>query len=470
MDLSMDFADFSSPDGKVVEVRNTFLHVRNPNESNSGAASRSDFVCNYSEYPELAQEQVPEDLVIATRSKNRRPGKKARARMMRRLSTLSSISSISTEAPADPQSNGETSGLPTEVLPDAHSDHTSSQTLSEAPSSDDTSTLGESLPLSVMSLVDDFVDDCLSMTLSDVASMTPPALAPTGDNSLRTSVVADGDDSFSRATSSESIQTASRTESLLSAPSVASDNVTPRAMPDERTSKGGLTRIIGAFAFGVLFAIASFALLWSTNAVQIRFASTTEDHHTEVAQKALESFKEQAEKRLATQERMLQDILAKMQTAQAAQDGDREVTEVSKSKASGGIERVAAPSVSANVPQTHEQVFQVSDVLSSPSNSTSTMSSIALLLSKPDVLSGSSFEGAGDLLDGSKKLDIGTALPHQAASEAARGWWINTRLACAVWFGLVLICSMFQTFFLRSLPELCEKSTAELDVQKLEQW
>jgi hypothetical protein len=424
MDLSIDFADFSSPDGKVLEVRNTFLHVRNPDGSNPGAASRSDFVCNYSGYPELEQVQVPESSAIAAKSKSRRPGKKARARMIRRLSTLQSINSVSTEASAEPQSNS-TNVTPSEASLEARSDHTASQSLSEAASCDDTSAFGESLSPSVISLVDDFVDDCLSMTLSDVASLASQAPAPI-PALVNTQPHCAGDGSLSRSTSCTSIT------ALLPFASTSSDKLQQQEVSQEKASKGGAVWIAGAFACGALFAIALLALFWSSGAVQVQFAPTI-NHEAETARSALETFKEQAEKRLATQERMLQDIVAHMQTTQA----------------SVGMETKDARSGSTNAPAIQQGLEAASDFSLSQSNGSTVASGIDLLIAKPDMFT--SLE----------KLSAATSLPHEDSNEAARGWWINSRLAGAVWLGMVFFCSMFQTTLASNLQKRAEQSDAK---------
>merc|ERR1719478_1539941 len=95
MDLGMDFSDWTGLNGDVVEVRNTFLHVRKDNEGSLDAAVRSDFIVNYRDYPDLSLGGT--NGTPMAKSKNKRPGKKARIRMRR-----NTLTSMSSDAPLEP--------------------------------------------------------------------------------------------------------------------------------------------------------------------------------------------------------------------------------------------------------------------------------------------------------------------------------------------------------------------------------
>jgi len=342
----MDFADFSGLHGDVVEVRNTFLHVRATTHSNLEAAARSDFVCNYGEYPELASESP--SITPTSKSRCRRPGKKARARMVRRSTITSMPTDISTELLSEPHLESSSYGPP----PD-----TQCKSLSEpAP-------------------IDDY--HCSTVEAQEPSPM--PQCSTAEAHGLASTKVAS-------------------------------------------------SRVAGALVVGAMCIVAVVALFWSIGLVQIHIPHSVGRHGpADVTSHSLQALKEEMEKRLASQELMIEDLMSQVLSARATTKLDKGSDEWSNArdrdsdqKQRGELEVGADLGVSA-------------------------------------VLSNSSLNY---FPHGSSHSDLTSHLASASSVSASRSGWLHLKTLCSIWISTVVVCSVVQEPF-RSLinDKVHEKSS-----------
>lgn len=372
----MDFADFSGPHGDVVEVRNTFLHVRTPSQSNLEAAARSDFVCNYGEYPELASGSPS---TPTSKSRSRRPGKKARARMVRR-STLTSIStdtSISTEIPLEPHLEVSESGLTSD---------TQCESLSESAAIDG--------------------DDSRA---SSLASTAPPLPTP------------------------------------------PCTNADPQELPRAMVASGGGA---GAFVVGALCTVALLGLFWSIGIIQIQVPFSTGRHcHADATSNALQTLKEEMERRLASQELMMKDLMSQVRTAQV------ETIHLNKGsdegyKVDAALQKQSAQHDSDLEHSTLHTYAHAQDSESAQSLSREPEAGAALGISLAQ-----NNRSLNYFPHGSSKSDLALA----ASVNASRREWFDFKSLCSIWIGLVLICSMVQEPFRSLISDKVHEKPLEQD-------
>lgn len=424
IDLSVDFADWSEAG---LEVKNTFLHVCSPHQRKS---VKSDSICNYTLYrqPEnesesllasnaenVTAESESESLLnanaknlTAEKLKNKRPGKKARARIQKRSNrrdTLASIASISTEASSDqdmqsPRSEHELGIQPTTLcsgglfgLAFAEGDHTSTSPhgdsgFPQAPAVDSTT------PRSTF----------IELPLSTPACVANEAL-----------VVLQAQDFDMAQQVAAEVKQSLQTEAEKSEPDV---------LPERSEVVERPALVASSFLFGVLFVTALLGLLWSTGVVQIQVAQGTMEH---CHMNELKAFKEDIEARLAFHERRLQDVAEITETMPSQQQPV--ASEDSEARLGSKEHRIKEAADTTETMPVQRQ--PVAAGLSSP---TSGRHVVRGRVAAPVAAAPES-----DLrpLGNSHEQDV-------ASLDGPPSGWLDARSLCCVWLSLVFFCSMAQ--------------------------
>jgi len=161
------------------------------------------------------------------------------------------------------------------------------------------------------------------------------------------------------------------------------------------------------FVLGALSVKVLLVLLCCSGAVQLNFGRNYHDH---TAQHALETFKEEAEKRLASQELVLKDILSKVQKMQPKHD---------------------VPSIE---PDLVRKILDLRAILSESAKNGSGTTEHCLPV-KDDI--------AGEQHPSDEFVHSSTSTS-STGSPASQTNWVGVKSICVAWLGMVAICSMFQ--------------------------
>lgn len=272
------------------------------------------------------------------------------------------LSSMSTEASLEPQSENSESGM----TPEAHLDVGPSETPT--------------------------VDDCQSKSTPLVSTVQAVETPTVDDCQCKSALVA------------------SIAQAVASPPCTSNDGA-PKAVP---------------FCAGALFVVVAIGLFWGIGAIQIQITVSTVEHCPDSsAQNTLHNLKEEIEKRLAPQERILKDLIAEVHAMQRGKGIDQT-----------GLEAASKMDI---VQQASAQKLFVSS-----SNSTG----FVLGSNIPLFTTAASTSGVNkdDLLHGVDEHDLALADPHDVSH---RGWF-HIKSLCSVWLSLVVICSIAQAPFLSS--------------------